>query len=347
MFRFTLSRAAVGALALSLLALMPSPVAHAAGYQAAYLTSDLPGLAAHQDTHLVNPWGDSFAPGGAHWVADNGTGLSTLYDGTGTPEALVVTIPPPMGKSGPSAPTGSVYNTASGFGGIFLFCTEDGTISSWAGGTSATLKVDNNASGAVYKGMALAASHLYVANFHSGKVEVYDSSYAPVNLGSSAFHDSKVPSGYGPFNVQAIGNALYVTYAAQDAAKFNEIDGRGLGYVDVFNTSGVLQRRLQHGYYMNAPWGVALAPATFGAFSNAVLVGNFGTGWIAAYNKTSGAFLGLLSAPGMNGAPVTVPGLWAINFGTGGSSGDPSTLYFAAGVNNEGSGAFGSIVALP
>ena len=211
------------------------------------------------DAHLVNPWGMSISPSGPWWISDNGTGLSTLYIASGAPQSLVVTIPSGTG-SGTGTPTGTVYNGTSDFkiNGIvppFLFCTEDGTISGWYAGTTAFIAVNNNTSGAVYKGMALAsasgANYLYVANFHAGTVEVYDGSYAPHSFGSNAFVDSTIPAGYAPFNVQLIGtNKLAVTYAKQDAAKHDDVPGPGNGY----------RRHLRHPGQSAVPLGAQPVP---------------------------------------------------------------------------------------
>jgi uncharacterized protein (TIGR03118 family) len=316
------------------------------------LTSDISNAAAFQDPNLVNPWGLSISPGGPWWVSDNGSGLSTLYNSTGQAQGLVVTIPSGSG-SGTGSPSGTVYNSTSNFqingqATAFLFCTEDGTISGWYGGTSAFIAVNNNSSGAVYKGMALAeqggAFYLYVANFNSGKVEAYDSNFALHSFGSSAFVDSTLPAGYAPFNVQPIlnGSHLAVTYAKQDAAKHDDVPGQGNGYVDIYDTAGNLYLRLQHNVYMNAPWGVAQAPANFNLFDNDLLVGNFGSGGISGYNLTTGAFIGNMFD--VNYLELKIDGLWALAFGNGGSGGPTNTLYFTAGPFGENHGIFGSIV---
>ena len=216
-------------------------------YQQTNLVSDLPGEAAHQDPNLINPWGVSYAPSSPFWVSDNMTGVATLYGADGTSVPLVVTVPPPTGAQPPSAPTGQVYNPTSGFGAsLFLFATEDGTISGWNGGTNATLEVDNSAAGAVYKGLALAGTDLYATNFNAGRIDVFNSSFAPVTL-AGGFTDPNLPAGYAPFNIQNVGGLLYVTYALQDASKANDVPGAGHGYLDVFNSSGILQKRLVSG----------------------------------------------------------------------------------------------------
>ena len=299
--------------------------------------------------------GDSFAPGGAHWVSDNGTGLSTCYDGHGVPQSLVVSIPPPAGQEGPSAPTGSVFNNTGGFAinghpSYFLFSTEDGTLAGWGGGTTAATAVDNSASGAVYKGLALLGNRLYVPNFHAGTIEVYDSHFAKVSLPAGAFSDTNARKHYAPFNIQPIGNLLYVAYAEQDATAHDNINGTGLGYVEVFDGSGVLKQRLQRGYWFNAPWGIALAPSTFGPYKGNILVGNFGSGWIAAFSKATGKFAGLLRGPSASdapGAPLSFPGLWGLYFGNNGAAGSAKDLYYTQGADDEADGVFGVIRPLP
>ncbi len=319
-----------------------------------YLTSDIPAVGTNNDTNLVNPWGLSVSPSGPWWVSDNATGLSTLYSGTGQPQSLVVTIPSASGQ-GTGTPSGTVYNASTtdfkihGFTTPFLFCTEDGTVSGWYAGTVAFIAINNN-NGAVYKGMALAsaggANYIYVANFHAATVEVYDGSYAPHSFGPNAFVDTTIPTGYAPFNVQLIaGNKLVVTYAKQDAAKHDDVPGPSNGYVDVYDTEGNLQFRLTRNLYMNAPWGVAVAPSTFGGYAGDLLIGNFGSGLIVAYNATNGAWLGNML--NVNDLPVQIDGLWAIAFGNGGSGGPTGTLFFTAGPYGEVHGIFGAITPHP
>jgi uncharacterized protein (TIGR03118 family) len=319
-----------------------------------YLTSDITNAGAFQDAHLVNPWGMSISPSGPWWISDNGTGLSTLYIASGAPQSLVVTIPSGTG-SGTGTPSGTVYNSTSNFkinGALtpFLFCTEDGTISGWSAGTTAVIAVNNNTSGAVYKGMALASAsgvnYLYVANFHAGTVEVYNGSYAPHSFGSNAFVDSTIPSGYAPFNIQLIGTSkLAVTYAKQDAAKHDDVPGPGNGYVDIYDTQGNLQLRLARTIYLNSPWAVVLAPQSFAGFNGDLLVGNFGSGLITAYNATTGAWIGNMED--VNFLPVQIDGLWGLAFGNGGSGGSTNTLFFTGGTFGEAHGRFGSITPHP
>jgi uncharacterized protein (TIGR03118 family) len=330
----------------------------AQGYTQTNLVSDIPGLAAFTDPNLINPWGIALGPTSPFWVSDNGTGFLTLYNTAGKPQSLVVSIPPPAGSSATSTPTGQVFNgtqdfqVAPGKPGIFIACTEDGTISAWNPGVdlhTAVLKVDNSHFKAVYKGLTLAnngsANFLYVVNFHSGKIEVFDTNYAEVHLQGDSFKDPHIPGNYSPFNVQNIGGKLYVTFARRQNNKHDEVDGTGLGFVDVFTPDGVLTQRLESGWWFNAPWGVAQAPADFGVFSNALLVGNFGSGWIAAFNPTTGAFLGLMLDS--KGAPIFIDGLWALTFGNGAAGGAKNKLYFTAGLNGEQDGLFGSLQPTP
>ena len=313
-----------------------------------YLTSDITAVSANLDGHLVNPWGMSISPTGPWWISDNATGLSTLYDGNGLPQSLVVTIPP--ATTGTGTPTGTVYNPTSNFTihGIpaaFLFCTEDGTISGWYTGTTAFIAVNNNANNAVYKGMTLATvggnPYIYVTNFHAGTVEVYDGNFAPHTFSNGQFTDSSIPSGYAPFNVQLVAGKIIVTYAKQDAAKHDDVPGPGNGYVDVYDTQGNLQVHLAHVIYLNSPWGAVQAPSTFSGFANDLLIGNFGSGLITAYNLSTGAWIGnMLNVADL---PVQINGLWGLTFGNGGSGGPASTLFFTAGYFDEAHGIFGKI----
>jgi uncharacterized protein (TIGR03118 family) len=332
------------------------------------LISDTPGLAAVTDPNLINPWGIAFSSTGPFWINDNGTGLSTVYDGKGQPfpagTPLVVSVPLPPGSTGTaSAPTGIVFNstadfvvTASGKSGpgIFIFATEDGTISAWnsnVNATSAILERDNSTvpsagSGAVYKGLALGSNSngnfLFAANFRAGTIDVFDKNFAKATL-PGGFTDPNIPGGFAPFGIQNIGGNLFVTYAKQNAEKHDDVAGPGNGYVDLFDTSGNLIRRFATQGALNSPWGLVKAPAPFGSFSNAVLIGNFGDGHISAFDPTSGTFLGQLTDVGNN--PLTVDGLWGIAFGNGVNSSDPNTLYFAAGIGGEQHGLFGSLRA--
>jgi len=317
------------------------------------LVSDVPGLADHTDPNLVNSWGITRGPSTPWWVADNGTGVSTLYTGAGEPIPLVVVIPTPSG-TGTSTPTGTVFNGTSDFmvsgkPSFFLFVTEGGTLAAWApmvSFTQATIKVDNSSSGAVYKGMTMGqqggANRLYIANFHSGAVEVYDGSFHPVTLSAGAFTDPKLPPGFAPFNVLNIGGQIFVAFAKQDVDRHDEVDGAGLGFVDSFDPWGNLVMRLEHGKWMNAPWGMTHAPANFGPWSNRLLVGQFGSGQIASFDPENGEFEGLLRGP--HGKPIQIDGLWGLAFGNDGAAGPSNTLFFTAGINHEQDGLFGTLV---
>src|ERR1700746_2923893 len=249
-------------------------------YKQTNLVSDTPGVATFTDPNLVTPWGISRSSGSPWWVSDNGTGVSTLYNGIGTAAALVVTIPAADSSSQTGPPTGQVFNgtddfqLAPGMPARFIFVTEDGTVSGWNPGvspTSAVIKV-NTKSASVFKGVALAtattasggtANFLYVADFRKGHVKVYDTNFHRMSFGEDAFADEAIPKGFAPFNVQNIGGNLYVPFAKQDSAKQDEVDGDGLGFVDVFSTAGHLLHRLQHVQPLNAPWGLTEAPSDF------------------------------------------------------------------------------------
>lgn len=329
-------------------------------YKQTNLVSDVMGLAATHDPNLVNAWGLSRSSGSPWWVADNGTGRTTLYNGSGTPIPIngtgFVTIPPPKGSNGQSTPTGTVFNGSptdfllpNGKAALFLFATEDGTISGWNGGTDAVLVVDHSdngsANGAVYKGLTTADIHgkrfLYATNFRSGKVEVYDTTFKRVHLGEDAFDDDSIPRDFAPFNVQNVGGTLFVTFAKQNAARHDDVAGAGLGFVDIFTPSGRLISRLEHGPWMNSPWGVVWTPRDFGEYSNAILVGNFGSGRIAAFNGFTGKFIAFVKSP--DNSILTIDGLWALAFGNNANAGSSTTLFFSAGIDDEKHGLFGTI----
>ncbi len=329
-------------------------------YNIANLTSNLNSLAPNMDPHLVNPWGISRSSGGAFWVSDNGTGLSTLYDGTGKPQSLVVPVPA-ADPSGTGTPTGTMFNgdpnsfqIAPGKNAIFLFVTEDGTISGWNPGVASHAVIMVNTKGkSVFKGGTIATldtpqgakPYIYAADFRRGRVDVYDASFNQVRLSEDSFEDERVPEGYAPFNVQNIGGNIYVGYAKQDAARHDEVDGSGNGFVAVFSATGRLLRNFEHGSFLNAPWGLALAPGDFGTHSHDLLVGQFGSGEILAFDAVSGAFKGRLT--GNDGKPLQVDGLWAISFGGDGAGNGPATtLFYTAGIDHESNGVFGKITAV-
>jgi len=337
-----------------------APFSGASGYVATSLVSNLntpgnPYLGSNVDPLLVNAWGIAFNPQGFVWVANNGTSTSTLYDGNGVAQTLVVALP--AGTAGTAAPTGIVFNSTPGFpvtqAGLtgtsaFIFVGEAGTVSAWSPAvnmTNAIKVVDGAAQSKVYKGLAIAtqagAPQLYAADFHNGVVDVFDANFAPV-VRAGAFIDNTLPAGYAPFGIQAIGNQIFVAYAMQDASAHDEVAGAGVGAVDVFDTAGNLVKRLiSPGGKLNAPWGMTMAPANFGPFSNALLVGNFGDGKINAFDAVTGASLGTLTNPA--GAAIAIDGLWGIAFGNGINAQPTSTLFYAAGPNDEKNGVYGRI----
>src|SRR6266851_2938066 len=303
------------------------------------LVSDLPGVAAQLDPNLVNPWGIASGDTRPFWVSDNGTGLATLYNSNGSPfpvgSPLIVTVAPPLGSpvGTLATPTGVVSNSGANFGGAaFIFATEDGTISAWTGGTVTTLKVDKSPF-AVYKGLASGISSarpvLYAANFLAGTVDVFDTNFLPTSMPGS-FTDPNLPKGFAPFDIQNIGGKLYVTYAKQDASKHDDVAGPGNGFVDIFNTDGVLLERLISRGPLNSPWGLAIAPASFGPLAGDLLVGNFGDGTINAFDPTTGTFFGDLVDS--SNAPIVIDGLWGLLVGNGGNGGNANFLYFGAGI---------------
>jgi uncharacterized protein (TIGR03118 family) len=350
----------LSAIALSLSALSSSAAAQQ--YKVTDLVADQSGVATATDPNLVNPWGLSRSSGSPWWVSDNGAGLATLYDGTGAAKSLVVTVPtgdPSVSSTG--TPTGTVFNGGTGFvlpdgkPALFMFVTEDGTISAWNSGTgtSATIMV-NTKSASVFKGAALAtlplpngssSTFLYVADFRKGRVQVYDSSFN--HLGSNElFRDESLPHDYAPFDIQNIGGELYVTFARQDDQKHDEVDGPGKGYVDVFSPFGRLLRRLEHNSWLNAPWGLAMASGDFGIYSHDLLVGQFGSGNVAVFDPVTGRSIDVLRDA--NNAPLAIGGLWGLSFGanTATGSGTPTTLYFSAGSDGEQHGLFGTITPI-
>ncbi len=322
-------------------------------YRQINLVSDLPGVAALQDTNLVNSWGVSFSSTSPFWISDNGTGKATLYSVTNdmggmmhvTRLGLVVNIP------GEGTPTGQLFNGTGKFhGDIFIFASEDGTISGWRGslGTNAEVLLSN--SNAVYKGITLATNMngpvLLVANFHQNMIEAYDGNLQP----AGQFTDHKAPAGYAPFNVQLIDGTVFVTYAMQDADAHDDVPGNGHGLIDVFDPNNGKFHRFATGSAagghlreLNSPWGLALAPDSFGKAGGKLLVGNFGSGTIMSF-EADGDFRGFLK--GMHEGPLMIDGLWALTFGNGGSAGSPETLFFTAGPEGESHGLFGSLIPI-
>jgi uncharacterized protein (TIGR03118 family) len=343
-------------LALALAGASAALAADSGRYQQRNLVSDGFIAADHVDPHLVNAWGVAFNPFGFVWVADADGNVSTLYDGDGNINPLVVQIPSPTTSTGGN-PTGIVFNGSSGFvvtngtasgASRFLFATENGVIAGWAPNvdlTHAMRAVDNSAGGAIYKGLALSAGGsgqlLYASDFFNARVDVFDSSFQPVTLPAGAFTDPRLPVGYAPFGIQAIGGDIYVTYAKQNADRDEEVTGQGLGFVDVYDPNGRLLRRVASRGQLNAPWGLALAPAGFGGFGGALLVGNFGDGHINGYDPVVGGSLGSLR--GVDGKPVEIDGLWGLAFGNGLLHQPVDTLFFAAGPDDEEHGLYGRL----
>jgi uncharacterized protein (TIGR03118 family) len=345
----------------AVLALAGAPATWAGDfYQQRNLVSDSTTVRAeNRDMNLVNAWGLAFNQFGFAWVADNGTGVATLYDGDGKPQSLVVTIPGAAGAKG--NPTGIVFYGGMEFvvqkGGKsgpsrFLFASEDGGIAAWSptvDAMQALRVIDNGNRHAVYKGLAIGANGrgalLYAADFHNGRIDVYDAAFKPVTLPDRPFVDPSLPPGYGPFGLQAINGDIYVSYARQDAERHDDVKGAGLGFVSVFGADGRFLRRVVSRGALNAPWGIALAPAGFGRFSNRLLIGNFGDGMINAYDLASGKWLGQLK--GENRKPVQIDGLWALAFGNGLSNQPVDTLFFTAGPQDEKHGLYGRLDVVP
>ncbi|MGO4222879.1 TIGR03118 family protein [Lysobacter sp. TAF61] len=339
-----------------------APRAEAAGvrYAQRNLVSDGAIPAERTDPNLVNSWGVAFNPFGFVWVADADAHVSTLYDGDGNVQSLVVQIPTATTADG-GEPTGIVFNASGAFlvsqGGLsgaarFLFATEQGVIAGWAPNvdpTHAIRAVNNSATGANYKGLALSAGGagqlLYATDFFHARVDVFDSTFKPVALPSGAFTDPGIPRGFAPFGIQAIGGDIYVTYAKQNASMTDEVRGPGLGYVDVYTPTGKLIRRIATRGTLNAPWGIALAPADFGSFSNALLIGNFGDGHINAYEPVFGIPLGVLRDSHLR--PIAIDGLWGMAFGNGIANQPVNTLFFASGPDDEEHGLYGRLDAIP
>jgi len=345
------------------------------------LVSNVSGRATVQDTVLQNAWGVAFTPAGSpFWVNDNATGCSTLYSGDGTKVPLQVSIPLPGNvvpaaachpvdpnnppNPAPAAPTGIVWNPSGAFlvpgtklPAVFIFATEDGTVSAWAGGLNpadnAVIAVDNSSSpaagnGAVYKGLVFGLSAkgglLYATNFRAGTIDVFGPTgsgglFTPATT-DGGFADPNIPAGYAPFGIANIDGDLFVTYAEQNAAKHDDVAGPGHGFVDVFDTDGHLLRRFASRGSLNSPWGITRASFAFGPFSGRILIGNFGNGRIDAFDN-DGRFIDELDDA--HGKALVIDGLWTLTLG-GGRGSSPDTLYFTAGPNGESNGMFGTIV---
>jgi len=329
-------------------------------YTMSKLVSDGSVAAVTTDALLKNPWGIVFAPNAPVWIANNATQSSTLYDGTGKALPVIVTIN--AGTNGDADVTGIVANPATTDFIVtngtltgpsrFIFAGEGGTITAWAptvDATHALVSYDDAAGGAIYTGLAVATegttNRLYAADFHNKKVDVFDREFKKTTV-TGGFTDTTLPANYAPFGIQAVQiggtTRIVVTYAQRPAAGDDEVTGAGLGLVNVFDVQGTLVTHLvPTGGKLNAPWGVAIAPASYGTLSNALLVGNFGDGVINGYDATTGAFVGTLADS--NGTAIASPGLWGIAFGNGARNQPTTTLYFAAGVGGETGGLYGRI----
>jgi uncharacterized protein (TIGR03118 family) len=320
--------------------------AHADTYSWTNLQSDIAGVATHLDRNLVNSWGMAVSPNGTIWVSDNGTGVATLYHQDGTAVSLVVTIPTAARNRGTGNPTGVVFNGTTFFQvtkngnsapALFIFVSEDGSISGWnptLDQTHAIIAVDNGTNlgvnSAVYKsttlGVANGHNFLYASNFHTGKVETYDESFHQVN--PNGFVDPNLPAGYAPFGIRNFNGEIFVTYAKQDHAKHDDVAGQGNGFVNVFDTSGNFLRRLVSNGNLNSPWGLALVEG------DELWVGNFGDGLINVYDPNTGAFIETLMRA--DGTPLQFDGLWDMLPQADG-------VFFTAGIADEEHGLFGLI----
>jgi uncharacterized protein (TIGR03118 family) len=315
------------------------------------LVSDIPGMATNTDPNLKNPWGMTSSSMSPFWISDNGTNVATLYNSTGTPQSLIVPMTPLAG------PTGDVFNIAGGssFGSsVFLFAQLSGQIAGWNPNISTSALPQFTAQdNAAYTGLTIATipnvgTFLYAADFRNGKIDVLNSAFAKTTIPggpSQPFVDPNLPQGYAPYNVQELNGKLYVLYA-----KVVNGIGPNQGFVNVFNLDGSPglpngNMRLISRINLNAPWGAAIAPSSFGPFSGDLLIGNNGDGTIDVFDPTTGAFLGMLLDP--MGNPITNPGLWALRVGNGTDGGDSNALFFTAGINGEQDGLFGEIQVAP
>jgi uncharacterized protein (TIGR03118 family) len=386
---------------IAVLTLTTGAVCFGQHYTQTNLVSSTSGVAPVTDPQLVNPWGISRGSGSPWWVSDNKTGLSTLYDGAGVKQSLIVTIPPadPTNKNKPrGSPSGTIFNgsqtdflLAPGKPAVFLFCTVDGTIAGWnptvavaqgaAPPSTQAVTVVKTTDGSSYTGLTSASidgkQYLYAANFTKGRVDVYDSAFHLVGpskehsgehfddnsseegqFSEHSFMDESLQRPYVPFNVQAIGNNIVVTYVVHQEGSPFETDGPSLGFVDIYSSAGRLLLRLQHGDWLNAPWGVALAPLDFGHFSHDLLIGQFAgggdtqsSGFIAAYDLATGKFDGLLQDA--SGKPLVINGIWALSPGNvspanSDAAGAPAAEVYFTAVQNHGSGGlFGYLTAVP
>jgi uncharacterized protein (TIGR03118 family) len=351
----------------------PSAAPVSSGFADTALVSDKAGVVATTtiiDANLSNPWGVAVAPGLPFWIADNNSNLSTLYSGMGENETgsitgaseVGITIPA-SGAGVPANPTGQVYNGNGGFlistsagkeSALFIFDGEGGTIAAWSGDSGATAVTayddgaTNGANHAVYKGLALGSvrgsAFLYATDLHNNKVDVFDTNFTKPADMQGKFIDPAIPTGFVPFGIAALNDQLYVSYTMQDAAKHDETSGAGLGYVDVFDFSGNFVSRFASAGVLNAPWGMAIAPAGFGSLAGDLLIGNFGDGKINVFAPSGTALassIGPLTVT--NGGAISIPGLWSLVFGNGDADKPLTTLFYTAGFADQTDGVFGSI----
>jgi uncharacterized protein (TIGR03118 family) len=343
------------------------------GFADTALVSDKTGVVATTttiDANLSNPWGVAIAPGLPFWIADNNNNGSTLYSGTGAIQTDSITgsnevgIAIPASAAGvPANPTGQIYNAGGGFliptsagqeSALFIFDGEGGTIGAWASGSGAAAVtayddgVANGANHAVYKGLAVGtvsgATFLYATDLHNNKVDVFDTHFTKPAAMQGKFVDPTIPAGFVPFGIVALNGQLYVSYTMQDAAKHDETTGAGLGYVDVFDFSGNFVNRFASAGALNAPWGMAIAPAGFGSLAGDLLIGNFGDGRINIFAPNGTALatsMGPLTVT--NGGTITIPGLWSLVFGNGDADKPLTTLFYTAGFADQTDGVFGGI----
>jgi uncharacterized protein (TIGR03118 family) len=373
------TRTGIAALAFVAVVMVPllTPGAFATSFEQTNLVSDLPGLAANQDPNLLNPWGMANNAGSPFWISDQGANVATLYNGAGIsqPPGQPLVVSTPLGPTGvvanPDILGGSfpLINPTTSPAAVFIFATLSGQIAGWNPGVGNTLGPNGVSTvtqtrfaapdNAAYTGLATAqlpagtGTFLYAADFRNAKIDILNSNFSKVTTvpggPSQPFRDPELPRGYAPYNIQNLNGKLYVTYAQVDATG-KASAGAGQGFVDVFNLDGSpglpngLVRLVSRGS-LNAPWGLAIAPTSFGEFAGALLVGNNGDGTIDAFDPTSGLFLGTLRDP--MGNPITNDGLWALRIGTGASGFDPNALYFDAGINGEVDGLFGEIQVAP
>ena len=346
----TRTRAVLGLLVLGAALVLAAPLgaAESTTYTVVPLVSNQASLAPKIDPDLQNAWGLTSGPTTPWWVSDNGTNKSTLYNAAGVKQGLVVSVP--------GGPTGTVFNPTAGFvlptGGNarFLFDGEDGIVRAWNGAQGTTAIVvgdgDQSAAGAIYKGLAIATTpsgpELFAADFHNNKIDVFDSNFHL--LSQTGFVDPSLHDHFAPFNVQVLGNRVFVAYARQDQDAEDEVAGQGRGFVDVYDLSGNLLGGIDGHGQLNAPWGLALAPASFGTFAGDLLVGNFGDGRINAYREASpNTFVHDGKLRGADNQPLEIDGLWALQFAQGGANGTADQLFFTAGPNDEADGLFGRI----